>query len=80
MCIRDSLSLNQELRFIETINDLLVYLPEDRYKHIEVRRIEMLRSLDAASKLDRRPSFIREMMDYGEERAGEFLAGLKEGG
>ncbi len=74
-----NLSLNQEIRFIEAINDLLPYLPEDEYKHIEVRKIEMLRSLDAASKLDRRPSFIREMMDHGEEQAGEFLAGLQEG-
>jgi hypothetical protein len=34
----------------------------------------MLWELDFASKLDRSPSFIRDLMDYGEERAGEFLA------
>ena len=75
-----NLSLNQEIRFIDTINDLLPYLPESRYKHVEVRRIEMLRRLDAATKLDRRPSFIQEMMDYGEAQAETFLAGLKEDG
>jgi NTE family protein len=45
------------------------------YRPIRVRRIEMLRELDFASKLDRSPSFIRDLMDYGEERAEEFLAG-----
>lgn len=68
-----NLSLNQEVHSIETINRLLPHLPEDKYKPVKVRRIEMRRNLDAASKLDRSPSFIREMMSYGEERAGEFL-------
>ncbi len=71
-----NLSLNQEIRFIEKINDLLVRLPKNHYKPIEVRRIEMLRPLDAASKLDRRPSFIQEMMAYGEEQAENFLREL----
>lgn len=71
-----NLSLNQEVRFIEAINGLLGHLPEDHYKHIEVRRIEMLRPLDAASKLDRRPSFIQERMAYGEEQAERFLREL----
>lgn len=75
-----NLSLNQEIRFIDAINDLLPYLPGSKYKHVEVRRIEMLRRLDAASKLDRRPSFIQEMMDYGEEQAEKFLTGLKKDG
>lgn len=68
-----NLSLNQEVRSIETINRLLPHLPQGEYKQIKVRRIEMTRNLDAASKLDRSPSFIREMMRYGEERAAEFL-------
>lgn len=78
--LASNLSLNQELRFIGVINDLLAHLPESKYKRIEVRRIEMLRPLDAASKLDRRPSFIREMMDYGEEQAEKFLSGLASDG
>lgn len=50
------------------------------YKHIEVRVVEMStemhQNLDFASKIDRRPSLIRELMDHGEERAEELLAGL----
>jgi NTE family protein len=68
-----NLSLNQEVDAIETINRLLPHLPDNEYKKIRVRRIEMTRNLDAASKLDRSPSFIKEMMRYGEERGEEFL-------
>jgi len=49
------------------------------YKHIEVRVIEMSdekhQNLDFASKIERNPSFIRELMDHGEERAEEQLLG-----
>ncbi len=49
------------------------------YKHIEVRIVEMStemsQSLDFASKIDRSPSFIRELMDHGEQRAEELLGG-----
>jgi NTE family protein len=71
-----NLSLHQEIDFLNEINGLLSYLPEERYKYIEVRKIEMLRELDATSKLDRSPSFIREMVAYGEEQAEEFLEGV----
>ncbi len=71
-----NLSLHQEIDFLYEINSLLPYLPEDRYKHIEVRKIELLRELDAASKMDRSPSFIREMLAYSEEQAEEFLKGV----
>lgn len=71
-----NLSLHQEIDFLYEINGLLPYLPKVRYKHIEVRKIEMLRDLDAVSKMDRRPSFIREMFAYGEEQAEGFLEGV----
>jgi NTE family protein len=49
------------------------------YRHIEVREItmsdKMYQSLDFATKMDRSPSFIRKLMDHGEERADEFLGG-----
>ena len=49
---------------------------EDReYRPIEIRWIRMSRPLDFASKLDRSPSFIGELMRYGERRAEEFLRG-----
>jgi NTE family protein len=86
-----NLSLYQELHFIEKINELVDKLgegenPENKrlripgeegkeYKPIRVRRIEMSRALDFASKLDRSPPFIRGLMDYGEERAEAFLRG-----
>jgi NTE family protein len=84
-----NLSLHQEIHFIEKINDLVeklgegespgdkrLRIPGERgkeYRPIKVCRIEMLKELDFASKLDRSPPFIRGLMDYGEERAGEFL-------
>ncbi len=71
-----NLSLHQEIDFLNEINGLLPYLPKDRYKHIEVRKIEMLRELDTVSKMDRRPSFIRGMFAYGEEQAEGFLKGV----
>ncbi len=47
---------------------------EDKeYRHIDVKWIQMLRDLDTASKLNRDPSFIREMMTYGQEQAEKFL-------
>lgn len=84
-----NISLYQEVHFIEKINQLVEALGEGEdplekrlsvpgvgeYRHIEVRWIELTRPLDFASKLDRSPSFIRELMALGEESAGEFLRG-----
>jgi hypothetical protein len=53
-----------------------VFSTKEQYKQIEVRKIEMDRELDAASKMDRHPSFVREMFTYGEEQAEEFLKGV----
>ncbi|VVB90382.1 Patatin-like phospholipase [uncultured archaeon] len=72
-----NLSLYQELGFIEKVNTWVKagYLPAGKYKHIDVRWIQMLNEeLDTASKVDRDPSFIQYMMKYGEEQAGKFLA------
>jgi NTE family protein len=85
-----NLSLQQELRYVRKINelvrerrinDLLDENPlsgnERDYRYVEVREpIENRKALDYATKLDRSPSFIREMMAYGEERADEFMDGL----
>ena len=76
-----NLSLHQEIHFVEKLNQLVdkrgdgegpedksLHLPgeEKEYKIVGVRRTEM-------SKLDRSPSFVRKLMDYGDRRAGEFL-------
>jgi NTE family protein len=82
-----NLSLEQELRYIRKINELVrerrinELVDENppsgnkqEYRYIEVRpAIENRRSLDYATKLDRNPSFVREMMGYGEEQADNFL-------
>jgi NTE family protein len=73
-----NLSLNQELRFIETVNKWVDkgHLPSDEYRHTTVRRIELQRDLGVSSKLDRRPRFIESLIEDGERKATEFLADL----
>jgi NTE family protein len=79
-----NLSLHQELGFIEKVDQLLEegrLVADGRYKQIVVRLIELSRprrsrSLGTASKLNRDPGFIRELIDHGEAQAEEFLAAL----
>ncbi|MBV9453714.1 MAG: patatin-like phospholipase family protein [Rubrobacter sp.] len=79
-----NLSLYQELRFIEKIDQMLEdgLLPRDgKYKQIVVRIIELSRSrfsrfLGIASKLNRDPRFIKNLISHGEARAEEFLIAL----
>src|SRR5215217_3941837 len=79
-----NLSLYQELRSIEKIDELLeegLLSPGGKYKQIVVRVIELSRSrfsrsLGTASKLNRDPRFIEELISHGEARAEEFLAAL----
>ncbi len=70
-----NLSLYQETYFINKINEWVAEgsLSGTKHEVIEVKWIEMLRDLDAESKLNRDPSFIRGMMTYGEEQAEKFL-------
>lgn len=79
-----NLSLYQELAFIEKIDQMLEQgrlPPENKYKQIVVRVIELSRSrlsrsLGTASKLNRDSGFIRDLISHGEARAEEFLAAL----
>jgi NTE family protein len=79
-----NLSLYQELRSIEKVDQLLeegLLSPGGKYKQIVVRVIELTRSrfsrsLGTASKLNRDPGFLEELMFHGEARAEEFLAAL----
>lgn len=78
-----NLSLYQELAFIEKIDQLLEtgQLGQGgKYKQVAVRVIEMSRSSlprgFAASKLNRDPLFIQNLMSHGEQQAEEFLAAL----
>lgn len=73
-----NLSLNQEISSIEFFNRWLKdgHFSTDRYKHVEIKKIELDLVLDFSSKLDRSPSFIRYLMNCGEERAESFLKQL----
>ncbi|WP_336325568.1 patatin-like phospholipase family protein [Halovenus sp. HT40] len=72
-----NISLNQELGFIERINDWIEAgkLPSDEFRHTEIRRIEMGRRYHCSTKMDRDPEFIDELIDLGRERAAAFLDG-----
>jgi NTE family protein len=79
-----NLSLHQELRFIEKVDQLLeegALASGGRYRSIVVRIIELARSqlpggLGPVSKLNRDPAFIAGLMAHGAARAGEFLTAL----
>jgi len=73
-----NLSLEQEIYFIRKINEFVnnKSFSNDKYKHIEVRRIQMLRDLNYSTKLERRLEFIRDLIAYGEHQAEDFLKGL----
>jgi len=69
-----NISLNQELRFIEQVNDWVDSgaLPAEEFTHTTVRRIEMGERFGSSTKFDRDPAFIAELMDVGRERAASF--------
>ena len=70
-----NLSLNQEVYFIETVNKWIKagYLNNYKFKHIEIRWIKTLKDLEYESKLNRNPTFIQDLMNYGEKHAEDFL-------
>lgn len=75
-----NLSLNQELKFIQKVNDWVVKYPADFGKDRKVIDIysitmseEISAKLDVASKFDRIPSFVEGMRQHGEKRAASFL-------
>src|SRR5262249_44321339 len=69
-----NLSLHQELHFVEKIDQLLeagLLAADGTYRKVMVRVLELARSrvsrsLGAASKLNRDPAFIRELIEHGE--------------
>jgi NTE family protein len=72
-----NISLNQELRVVERVNEWVEagHLPAEQFSTVDVSRIEMDRAYHCSTKVDRSPEFIGELMDLGETRAAEFLAG-----
>ena len=73
-----NISLNQELRFIERVNDWIEsgQLP-DSYTRTTVRRIEIPEALHCSTKVDRSPAFIERLRRLGREEARSFLAGIE---
>ena len=70
----------QEEEGFEIVNELVQNsrISGGKYKHIEVRRIHMLRDLDYPSKLDRDPVFVQDLMGYGMDQADQFLSQTSE--
>jgi NTE family protein len=70
-----NISMNQELRFIEQVNDWVESgkLPADEFSKTTVHRIEMDDGYHCSTKLDRDPEFIQELMDLGDSHATAFL-------
>jgi NTE family protein len=73
-----NLSLVQELRFVDKINDLVAtgQLTGGKYRKVpwDVISIGEEYDLDLASKLDRSPGFLRRLMAHGRQQADAFLA------
>ncbi len=79
-----NLSLRQELGFIETVNRWLAdgSITSTTFKHITVRILEMRRTprseaFGYASKLNRDPSFIADLLELGQAQAQEQIDALR---
>ncbi|MDF9747094.1 patatin-like phospholipase family protein [Natrinema salsiterrestre] len=72
-----NISLNQELGVIERVNKWIDegHLPESDFSRTEIHRIAMGTEYHTSTKVDRSPSFVRELMELGEQRAAEFRRG-----
>ena len=74
-----NLALNQEMKFIDTINQLIEDLrksyPEVRlnYQTIVLRTISLDLSLDYPSKFDRSAEFIEFLIKHGKDKGRDFL-------
>ncbi|MEF8813047.1 MAG: patatin-like phospholipase family protein [Halovenus sp.] len=70
-----NISLNQELGFIEQVNEWVESgkLPADEFSKTEIRRIEIGKRYHCSTKMDRDPAFIEELIDLGRDRATAFL-------
>ncbi|WP_159765275.1 patatin-like phospholipase family protein [Halovenus carboxidivorans] len=70
-----NISLNQELRFIERVNEWVETgkLPAAEFSQTDICRIGMDRRYHCSTKLDRDPEFIEELIELGRQRAEQFL-------
>ena len=70
-----NIAMEQELRVIEMMNRLVATgkLHDPKYHPIDVRRIALDWDLGYASKLDRRPAFLNDLIALGKSKARGFL-------
>jgi NTE family protein len=70
-----NLSIEQELNFIETINQALAQgkLNDPRYRRTRVGRISLDPELGSHSRMDRRPGLLDELRELGKTRCRWFL-------
>ncbi|MFD1564490.1 patatin-like phospholipase family protein [Haloarchaeobius amylolyticus] len=70
-----NISLNQELGFIERVNEWVAdgKLPADEFQQTDIHRIQMGKRFPCATKVDRDPAFLDELRALGTQRAREFL-------
>jgi NTE family protein len=70
-----NLSLEQELKFIETINRAIAkgIIKDNQFRPIRVRRIVLDRELGYRSKIDRRAALLEELRIYGQTKGRLFL-------
>jgi NTE family protein len=70
-----NISLNQEIRFIEHVNDWVAAgdLTDERYRTVEVRKLILDRHLGYSTKFARSRDFLAELMAEGRETAAGFL-------
>lgn len=69
-----NLSLGQERHTIEVINRLVAegVITDERYKQIDIVEVTLDWDLDYHSKLDRDPSLVTDLYEYGTRRGEEF--------
>lgn len=75
-----NISLNQEVRFIERVNDWVAAgeLSADRYKHVEVRKVVLDRRFGLSSKFERSQAFVEELMAEGRSVTKTFLDDIED--
>ncbi len=69
-----NISLNQELRFVERVNNWVESgkLPADEFSNVDIHRIQMGKRFHCSTKVDRDPAFIEELVELGYTRGEEF--------
>jgi NTE family protein len=70
-----NLSMEQELRFIETFNRVIAAgtIKDSSYRTIEIERIALDRALHSRTKVDRNPELLDDLLAYGQAKAKWFL-------